>query len=112
MRSPMILPWIARRNGLTIEHAEALWQQTVKTADARFGASRNTSEYWAFTIDDFLRRARAGRIEPPARRSGDFAWQPATGGSSGKLACFESARPPFEGSIGLTFLRRIADETC
>lgn len=100
MRSPMILPWIARRNGLTLEHAEALWQQTVKTADARFGASRNTSEYWAFTIDDFLRRARSNGIERPDHRPADA------------LGCPESSRPACHGTIGFTFVRRIADETC
>jgi len=100
MRSPMILPWIARRNSLTIEHAEALWQQTVKTADARFGSLRNTSEYWAFTIDDFLRRARSNGIERPDHRPADA------------LGCPESSRPPWDGTIGFTFGPRIADETC
>jgi hypothetical protein len=47
---PSVLPWIARRNGLSLERAEELWRQAVAMADFQFGADRRDSEYWGYAV--------------------------------------------------------------
>ncbi|MCB1895221.1 MAG: hypothetical protein H6945_19070 [Zoogloeaceae bacterium] len=52
MNTPKSLPWYARKAGVPIERAEALWRQAVRHATADTGWVGN-SEYWGATMDRF-----------------------------------------------------------
>lgn len=54
MKSPKLLPWYARKAGIPIERAEALWQQAVRNATAETGWVGN-AEYWGACMDGFTR---------------------------------------------------------
>jgi hypothetical protein len=54
---PKILPWIAHRYVLPLEHAEALWEQAMLMADFRHGRDRLGPEYWGDSVETFLRLA-------------------------------------------------------
>lgn len=45
MKSPMILPWIAHRAGISEERAEELWREALCYATEQTGWV-GTSEYW------------------------------------------------------------------
>lgn len=45
MKSPMILPWIAHRAGISDERAEELWREALCHATEKTGWV-GTSEYW------------------------------------------------------------------
>ena len=52
MNTPKSLPWHARKAGVSIERAEALWAQAVREATAETGWVGN-SEYWGAAMDRF-----------------------------------------------------------
>lgn len=52
MKTPKLLPWYARRAGVSLERAEALWRKAVRRATERTGWVGN-AEYWAEAIDSF-----------------------------------------------------------
>lgn len=58
MRAPSILPWIARRNALSLARAEELWQEAVLMADFHFGRGNVGPDYWKYAVETFLRLAR------------------------------------------------------
>jgi len=67
--TPKLLPWIARRNGVPRERAEALWRQALALADFRFPDARESSDYWAYalrTLDKLVACEGAAMIEPAA----------------------------------------------
>ncbi|MCB1960729.1 MAG: hypothetical protein KDE68_09460 [Rhodocyclaceae bacterium] len=53
MNSPKLLPWYARRAGVPIERAEALWRKAVRKATVETGWV-GTSEYFGAAVDNFL----------------------------------------------------------
>lgn len=53
MKTPKLLPWYARRAGISIERAEALWRKAVRDATADTGWVGN-SEFWGATMDNFV----------------------------------------------------------
>ncbi len=53
MKSPKILPWYARKAGVSVERAEALWHKAVREATADTGWV-GTSEFWGSALDRFL----------------------------------------------------------
>ena len=53
MRTPKLLPWYARKAGVSIERAEALWRKAVRQATADTGWVGN-AEYWGAAMDNFL----------------------------------------------------------
>jgi hypothetical protein len=65
---PKILPWIAHRYALPLDHAEALWEQAMLMADFRHGRDRFGGEYWRDSIQTFLRLA-ADEGRAPAEAS-------------------------------------------
>jgi maltooligosyltrehalose synthase len=54
MKAPKLLPWYARKAGVPLERANALWRKAVREATAETGWVGN-SEYWGASIDIFLR---------------------------------------------------------
>ena len=53
MKAPKLLPWYARKAGVPIDRANALWRKAVRTATAETGWVGN-AEYWGATVDIFL----------------------------------------------------------
>lgn len=53
MKSPKNLPWHARKAGVSIERAEALWCKALREATADTGWV-GTSEYWGVAETRFL----------------------------------------------------------
>ncbi len=45
MNRPMILPWIARRAGISDKHAESLWSEALALARKTAGPTED-SEFW------------------------------------------------------------------
>lgn len=54
MKAPKLLPWYARKAGVSPERAEALWRKAVRTATDDTGWVGN-SEYWGAAMDEFRR---------------------------------------------------------
>ncbi|QDF98616.1 hypothetical protein CJ010_19785 [Azoarcus sp. DD4] len=54
MQTPKLLPWYARKAGVSIERAETLWRKAVRYATAETGWV-GTSEYWGAAMDNFVR---------------------------------------------------------
>jgi hypothetical protein len=52
MRTPKILPWLAKRAGVSEEKAGELWRQAVREATVSAGWVGN-SEYWGEAIERF-----------------------------------------------------------
>lgn len=63
MRAPKMLPWIARRSGITEARAAALWDEALRIADERGGPS-GSPEYWATAMERWLALVDAGRERP------------------------------------------------
>jgi maltooligosyltrehalose synthase len=53
MKTPKLLPWYARKAGVSTERAETLWHKAVREATAETGWVGN-SEYWGACLDNFL----------------------------------------------------------
>jgi hypothetical protein len=69
MRTPKILPWIARRHGVSRKRAEELWRQSLALADFRCGPAAETSDYWAYamrTLNKLMACEGAAVVEPEA----------------------------------------------
>lgn len=54
MKAPKLLPWYARKAGVSLERAEQLWRKAVRHATADTGWVGN-SEYWGAAVDEFKR---------------------------------------------------------
>jgi hypothetical protein len=52
MKTPKLLPWYARKAGVPIERAEALWRKAVRQATDETGWVGN-AEFWGATMDIF-----------------------------------------------------------
>lgn len=68
MKSPMILPWIAHRAGISEERAEELWRKALCYATEQTGWV-GTSEYWEAAEKRLLtlveRETHAGCLPTP-----------------------------------------------
>ena len=53
MKAPKILPWIARKAGISDELALKLWRRAISEAEYLTGKSEG-SEYWGLAIERFL----------------------------------------------------------
>jgi hypothetical protein len=49
MKTPLVLPWLAQRAGVSEERAEELWHEANRQAEAMTG-ERNTSCYWGAVV--------------------------------------------------------------
>lgn len=54
MNTPKLLPWYARKAGISDERAEALWRKAVCAATVETGWVGN-AEYWGAAMDHFHR---------------------------------------------------------
>lgn len=54
MKAPKLLPWYARKAGIPIDRANALWRKAVREATAETGWVGN-AEYWGASMDIFQR---------------------------------------------------------
>ena len=53
MKAPKILPWIARKAGISDELALKLWRRAISEAEYLTGKAEG-SEYWGLAVDRFL----------------------------------------------------------
>nr|MBL8456786.1 hypothetical protein [Zoogloeaceae bacterium] len=54
MKTPKLLPWFARKAGVSEERAAVLWRKAVRQATAETGWVGN-AEYWGEAMSNFLR---------------------------------------------------------
>ena len=54
MKAPKLLPWYARKAGVTTERANVLWRKAVREATQQTGWVGN-SEYFGAALDNFMR---------------------------------------------------------
>lgn len=54
MKTPKLLPWYARKAGVSLERAAVLWQKAVREATAETGWVGN-AEYYGEAMNTFLR---------------------------------------------------------
>jgi hypothetical protein len=67
MKTPKILPWLARRHGVSEERAEFLWAEAIRHATAKTGWV-GTPEYWKAAMDRLtvlLEREARTACRPP-----------------------------------------------
>jgi len=64
MKAPKMLPWLARKAGVSEAHAEGLWAEAIVCATVRTGWV-GTSEYWKAAVD---RLVELIELESPALR--------------------------------------------
>ena len=50
-RHPKILPWVARRAGVSGDKAEVLWMEALRDASDNKGAAAQSSEYWEMAVN-------------------------------------------------------------
>lgn len=67
MKTPKLLPWYARKAGVSTERAEALWRKAVREATADTGWVGN-AEYWGAAMSNFLRLLDAEQVSLCAPR--------------------------------------------
>lgn len=60
MKTPKLLPWYARKAGVSLERAEALWHKAVREATLETGWVGN-AEYWSSAMDHFIRLLKEER---------------------------------------------------
>lgn len=53
MKAPKILPWIARKAGISDELALKLWRRAISEAEYLAGQAEG-SEYWGLAVERFL----------------------------------------------------------
>jgi hypothetical protein len=58
MKTPMILPWLAKKAGISDEKAEVLWHQALRHATLKSGWV-NTPEYWRIANEKLLELVQA-----------------------------------------------------
>ncbi len=71
MNAPKILPWIAKKAGISEELALKLWRRAVSEAEALTGKA-DGSEYWGLAVERFL-----SLVEDEAGTSPQYALTPA-----------------------------------
>lgn len=59
MRYPMILPWLARKSGVSIPRAKQLWAEALRHADLRHPHCVRGSAYWGHALAEFRRQLQA-----------------------------------------------------
>ena len=64
-QTPKLLPWHARKAGVSEQRATTLWQRAVRQATRRTGWVGN-SEYWGEAMDSFLSLLEAEKAHQTA----------------------------------------------
>jgi len=65
MRYPMILPWLARKSGVSVPRAKHLWAEAQRHADHKYPDGVRGSAYWGHALAEFRRRLRAAGSAGP-----------------------------------------------
>jgi hypothetical protein len=65
MKSPKILPWIARKTGISDELALKLWRRAAGEAEQLTGTA-DGSEYWGLAVERFIELAEEESSNPLA----------------------------------------------
>ena len=73
MRPPKLLPWIARRAGISDELALKLWRRAAGEAEERIG-NAVSSEYFAAAVDGFLRLVEDEACGEGADKPASLGW--------------------------------------
>ncbi len=85
MRYPMILPWLARKSGISQTHARQLWADALHHADRRFAGGVRGSAYWGCALAEFRRQLKAAG----AAGARPAASAPLPGAGQLALACLQ-----------------------
>jgi hypothetical protein len=65
MKTPKMLPWLARRHGVPAEKAEEMWAEALRHATAKTGWI-GTPDYWQAAVDHLVDALEAeSRLKPP-----------------------------------------------
>lgn len=72
-KAPKILPWLARKAGISDHRAEILWHAAQRYAALRTGAT-DTPEYWTVSMDRLLELAAAETLREDAASFGLRRW--------------------------------------
>lgn len=70
-KTPMILPWLAKKAGIDEHRATSLWLDSKRWAERR--ASRGSPAYYKLAVDRLLRLAAAESLRADAA---SFGWRP------------------------------------
>lgn len=70
---PMILPWLAKKAGITLHRAEVLWSAAERHA-AHVTGETETHAYWAASMDRLLELVAAERLREDAASFGWRRW--------------------------------------
>ena len=76
MRVPKLLPWVARKVGISDELAVKLWRRAASEAEAMTGCY-DSSDYFRLAIERFIDLAEAeseAGIDPQTLAQGHLAW--------------------------------------
>jgi hypothetical protein len=71
MRYPMILPWLARKSGVSLPAARRLWDQVMKESEQKFAPEIRGSAFWGHTIAEFRRRLNSASRRRVVRREAE-----------------------------------------
>lgn len=71
-KTPKILPWLARKAGITGRRAEVLWRAALRHAAYRAGGA-GTPAYWQAAMDRLLELIAAESLREDAA---SFGWRP------------------------------------
>lgn len=69
---PMILPWLARKAGISEQRAETLWAAAERDAASHVG-KKTGPEYWRAAMDHLLELVAAESLHEDAA---SFGWRP------------------------------------
>lgn len=68
MKTPKMLPWLARRHGVSDDRAEELWADALRHATAETGWVGN-SDYWKAAVAHLIESLKAESLyRPPIAR--------------------------------------------
>ena len=65
MKAPKILPWIAKKAGISEELALKLWRRAASEAEHLTGKAEG-SEYWGLAVERFLSHVEGEALSGPA----------------------------------------------
>ena len=71
-KTPKLLPWLAKKAGISERRAAALWREAERWAERR--AARNSSTYYKLALDRFLERVAAESLREDAASFGWRQW--------------------------------------
>lgn len=75
--APKILPWLARKAGIPLERAQAIWRGVVTSASEIYPNRREQSACYAYMARELRRRTTAEGRDRSTRPGGDFGILPA-----------------------------------